>query len=475
MVARVVDRVKTPLPQSITPLPDQYDSLPKSLSSPIIYGASGLARRKWVDLDGFVIETASLHLSPPPRRMSALLGLACLLFSCAYVPPVPRYGTSPRESDFPITLGVIGNTFIAEDRTHSPARILKSILDDAPVLLIHTGNLVSDGASQEAWWAFDDFAEPLREASIPLLPTRGLFDVGGGQETALHHWAERFGDFGRNTWFAVQYKNLLMVVLDSNLKALGGHRPIQREWLARRLHRADLDSSVSFVFVNMVHSMFSNSGPPPPKDLLLDLLPVIEASKKTRVVFSSGGGTYERIHNGGKWWISTAGGGGPRTPVETMPGKRRFIDAFHGGRDRPFHYIRVTVEATKFTFEAVALGADGESLAVVDRFSEGKADPPGCPSSSESFRMPGIPCRPVFSRFRTGVPEYPSTGMDHPDHPARNRRELPGLCLAGFSRTPDRVFRPPPSTTDPTTFPLREVSSRQPSPVTIRSASSAAP
>ncbi|MHC4597929.1 MAG: metallophosphoesterase family protein [Planctomycetota bacterium] len=297
---------------------------------------------------------------------------AALLPACVQLPPPPAYPSEPVERDFPFHFAVTGNTVIAEERTHMPGLILGRILLDDPVFLLHTGNLVRDGASHDAWWAFDEATAPLRKKGVPILPTRGVIDLAGGRRTAVEQWGGRFSGFGRNPWFSFRYKNLLVIVLDSNLEALGGHRRTQREWLVDRVKKADREGSVSFIFILMAHAVYSNTGQALSKGLFLDLVPGIEASAKVRVVLSSGGGTYERITRDGKWWISTAGGGGLRTPVERDPSKRRFIDAYEGERDRPFHFLRVKVEPTRFTLEAVALDPQGKAFTVVDRFVEGK-------------------------------------------------------------------------------------------------------
>jgi hypothetical protein len=234
---------------------------------------------------------------------------------------------------------------------------------------------VGDGKSEEAWEGFDDLTRPLRDHGIPILPVRGPKDAAEAHPKALGAWAKRFWPLGEAPWYTFRYRNLVILGLDTNLKALGALRKVQESWFEEALRNAEREANVSFVFVLLHHSPYSNADLPPQRDVFRTFVPPMEKSRKLHVIFSGSGGALERIHREGKWWITTAGGGGPAATIETDPSKRRYIDAYPGGPDRPAHFLTVTVESTRFTVEVWALDDEAARFKRTDRLVVGKPPP----------------------------------------------------------------------------------------------------
>lgn len=314
-------------------------------------------------------------LASPARRAGAAMAAAlCVLAASCTAPEAlpPAYPTALAPGDFPFRFAVLGNTAAAPDRDRLQALLFARLLNDGPAFVLHTGNLVRDGSLHAHWETFDALTAGLRDGAVPLFPARGFLDLGGGNPEAARHWGLRFSPASRRTWFDVRVKNVLIVVLDSNLEALGPNRREQAEWLENTLRDADLEAGVNFVFVLLHHGAFSNAAVNVSPAQQRELFSPIEKSAKARVVLHAGGGTYERIERDGTWWISTAGGGGMRVSVDVDPATRPFVDAFEGPARRPFHYLCVTVGPVGFAIEAVALDDAGLAFSTVDLLAVGE-------------------------------------------------------------------------------------------------------
>jgi len=302
------------------------------------------------------------------RFLIALASALCA--ACAASPP--RYTGVPEQRDFPFRLALLGRTAAGNGHPDVAARILRAVASEKPVFVLHTGALVAGRPARRVWDDFDRIGTPLIEADAPLFPVPGPGDLGGSEPPFRRAWRERFWSLDERRWFAFRHKNLMVVGLDTNLDDLGRRWKDQRDWLQETLRKADLEANVNLVIVLMHHAPYTNGKTAHARRLLRTFVPVLERSRKVRWIFSGASGAYERIRRDGKGWITTGGGGGKRTPVECDPPKRRFIDGFRHGPLRPFHYLRLTVEPTRFTLEMVALKDDGESFQVLDKVVEGK-------------------------------------------------------------------------------------------------------
>jgi hypothetical protein len=307
--------------------------------------------------------------------LKAFGGLASALLlavaSCAIEPAPAEYSVRIPEGEYPFRFAVLGNTAVGKGRSASQSHMILEIVKDDPAFVLHGGNLVSDGASKEAWIAFDEVMKPLLSRGIPLLPARGWLDVGGGKTEALLQWGLRFRPLGERTWFTMRYKNVMIVVIDSNLPALEALRKDQRGWLERVLADAAGEANVTFIFGVLHHPPYSNVPVTADRAVVERLAPMLESNPKVKVVFSAGAGALERIRYAERWWVGCGGGGGPRS--DPMPeADRRFMDLFPGPGKRPFHFWRVTVEETRFTMEAVVMEPDGTTFRVADRIVVGR-------------------------------------------------------------------------------------------------------
>jgi len=305
-----------------------------------------------------------------------------LLAGCVGSAPPPEYPRGPAPPAFPFVFAVAGNAAPSDGGGAADA-VWKAMASDRPAFVLVPGNAIGTGAPEAAWEAFDGRAAPLVESGAAVFPAPGPLDLAAGDTDRLRSWGARFPWAAKRSWYSVRVRNVLIVALDTNGEALGRARKAQEDWLERELASASREAGVNFVFVLLPRGPVSN-GPARPRDVSLERLAALLAScPKARVVFSGVEGAYQRIRHADRWWITTGGGGGPRTEVFPEPERRRFLDAFEGGRIRPFHYVRVRVEETRFTLEMLALDERTGAFAPADRLEEGKAVPLQAESGGE--------------------------------------------------------------------------------------------
>ncbi len=213
----------------------------------------------------------------------------------------------------PFSFVVFGdNQFATDSRTSGvPERMAlpRVVLDLAPDLLLHTGDLMDHGRDAEAYERFRLYYEDMLD-SIPFFPTMGNHDagyagianykkyleeqlfgqnrrvVGEGYEDAFRiayederaDYPGSFGDPARKqympdvpsgvsfeTFYAFRYRNVYFLSLEQGTRWWAN---TPRSWLERRLREAREDPSVDHIVVFLHHPMYSTTmreEPPDPK------------------------------------------------------------------------------------------------------------------------------------------------------------------------------------------------------------------
>jgi hypothetical protein len=240
------------------------------------------------------------------------------------------------------------------------AAIVKSIVEERPALIVHSGDLVDFGADAASWARFDLEMKPIREARIPFFPALGNHEYVGDDDIALGHYFKRFPLLHRRRWYEIRVGPLLLVMVDTNLSSLSDAlRAEQDAWFLDRLRAAEADAAVRGVWVVGHHSPYTN-GVTHSDDLPTQRRFVQPARPfaKVRAFFTGHQHAYERFAIDGRVFVVSGGGGAPLMSLHT--GKdARHKDEFDGGEYRPHHYCVVTVDERRAAVDVIMLRDDG--------------------------------------------------------------------------------------------------------------------
>ena len=220
-----------------------------------------------------------------------------------------------------------------------------------PDIVLHTGDLVTDGKKKEQWKP--QFFDPIRKlaASTPFITCLGNHEHDSG----LYY--DYFDYPGNEAWHSYRWAHVHFIVLDTQKPT--GPGSAQLAWLEKELAGPDADWRIVFF-----HSpMYSCHPAREVEDHRRDWQDVFERGG-VDLVLSGHDHFYHRTHRVGRAWgdgrgvyhITTAGGGAPLYPVE-MKCYTAVARSIH-------HFLIIDFDGTKATGRA--LSASGE---VIDEFS----------------------------------------------------------------------------------------------------------
>jgi len=228
----------------------------------------------------------------------------------------------------------------------------KSIMDEItrrePAFVVHLGDLTTRGSSKKHWQQFDDLHKELRGKNVPYFPILGNHEFYGNDEKALDHYFGRFPHLEKKRWYSFTWKNIGLILLDSNFSALTKEQiETQAWWYLGELERFEQDKSINYVFVCCHEPPFTKSR-------------VVAPNEKSKMYF-----TYERFQIEGKFFDVSGGGGGPRHRVTIDPEKRPYNNLFPGSELRFFHLCEIETKGQGFELRTLRLEPD-ESFTVAD-------------------------------------------------------------------------------------------------------------
>ena len=202
------------------------------------------------------------------------------------------------------------------------AQVARNILDSAPALVFHTGDLVGRGTDYSLWQT--DFFEPAQELlmSVPVVPVLGNHEYAGtggvpnrdvsrlgARASWFYYFFDRPLDEG---WWALTYGTVRFIGLDTNADYTPGSP--QHTWLMQEFSSPEYGSAAWHIVI-FHHPAFSSTTSHS-DDLAVQrhLVPLFE-QHQVDVVFQGHSHTYERYQHHGICYIVTAGGGAPLYPL----------------------------------------------------------------------------------------------------------------------------------------------------------------
>lgn len=289
--------------------------------------------------------------------------------------PLPFAASEPRTFEAPAKVVLYGDSrgklpleFWRESTGLVPELLVGQAVAEKPTLVIHAGDLV-ETASPASWTAFDAEVAPLRASGIPFFPIAGNHEFFGeaSPRFALSRYHARFPALEGRRWYDLQVGPLLFVMVDSNLPELTGLEiATQDAWYLERLDRAESDPSVRWMAVVAHHPPMTNAVMHKP-DAFVQSHFAAPSLKRPKVEMFVAGHVhaYERFLVEGRQFVVSGGGGSPRVNLLRA---HRWPEAFHGGSERPFHYLRFDVRPDHCNVESVMLDRDTGVWAVGDAF-----------------------------------------------------------------------------------------------------------
>ena len=249
----------------------------------------------------------------------------------------------------------------------------RSIVDEItrlePALVIHLGDLTTRGGSEKHWYEFDDMHKEFRKKKIPYFPILGNHEFYGSDKKALQNYFERFPHLDQRRWYNFTWKNVAMVIVDSNFSTLTKEQiEGQSQWYLNELEKFEKNTEIDFIIVCCHEPPFTNSRVVNPSEKVkVYFADPFFRFQKTRLFLSGHSHSYERFQIKNKFFVVSGGGGGPRHKVSIDPTKRVYQDLFSGPELRFFHFCEIESGNDTPLFRALRLESN-ETFTVVDPF-----------------------------------------------------------------------------------------------------------
>jgi len=248
--------------------------------------------------------------------------------------------------------------------------IINEIAKREPAFVIHLGDLTTRGSSEKHWQQFDDMHKEFRKKEIPYFPIFGNHEFYGNDKKAQQNYFERFPYLDQRRWYSFIWKNLGLILVDSNFSSLTKEQiEGQSQWYLNELEKFEKMTGVDYIIVCCHEPPFTNSLVVSPNEKVkVYFADPFLRFQKTRLFLSGHSHSYERFQMDGKFFIVSGGGGGPRHKVIIDPRKRRYQDLFSGAELRFFHFCEIENRNDTLVFKVLRLESDG-SFATIDPFT----------------------------------------------------------------------------------------------------------
>jgi len=256
--------------------------------------------------------------------------------------------------DVPFSFVVMGDTRSAEADHRA---VIAQLAGEAPDLVLHTGDLVADGAEEAGWQSFFSVQAPLL-GRAPIAPAIGNHEAQN--QLGIQNFSRYFGVTPRDgeMRYAFTYGNSRFIVMDTNLMFFA--LTAQTGWLERELQSAVADPDVRHIFVMMHHGPFA-TGPHGGNTGVRAAWAPLFSAYGVDTVFSGHDHLYERLEHDGVRYVVSGGGGGPLYPRQEDPHWEDARASVY--TESVHHFVRVQVAGERV--EMAAVRADGSLIETV--------------------------------------------------------------------------------------------------------------
>jgi 3',5'-cyclic AMP phosphodiesterase CpdA len=257
---------------------------------------------------------------------------------------------TPPTNATPFNFVVYGDTRTRHDFHR---KVADAIGKSDPDFVVHTGDLVSDGAETSLWPIFFSIEKD-------LLRKTAFFPCLGNHEKNNRQYYEFFDV--QEPYYSFNWGSAHFTVLNSDVgNAAADPAGKEKFWAGQKSwFEADLRGSQQsdLRFVVFHHPPFTAYGKrQATASRTLELVPLFEKYKVT-AVFSGHDHNYQHHLKNGIHYIVTGGGGAPLYPVDApIPDMTKKVESTE-------HFVKVSVNGLQARVEAVAL--DGHLIDTVD-------------------------------------------------------------------------------------------------------------
>jgi HEAT repeat protein len=291
----------------------------------------------------YIDQTAPVTLHRVVLRALALEGIYHYQIRSGDVQAGPFTFRSAVHDSTPFTFAVFGDSRTSAEQSSAVGRQMAS---HQPHFLLHSGDLVSNGAVYEQWE--EQFFSPLGEvlARIPFFPV-----LGNHEQNSVHF----YNFFPSGSWYSFEYGNACFIALDTNT-ASGGFEPgtEQYGWLQRTLE----ETSALWRIVWFHHPPYSSGNHGCSIEQQEALAPLLERYQ-VDMVFNGHDHIYERSFpmragrredESGIIYVVTGGGGAPLYPVDA--------GEWTGFATSTHHYCAVSIDGPHLRLQVCDLNGD---------------------------------------------------------------------------------------------------------------------
>jgi hypothetical protein len=226
-------------------------------------------------------------------------------------------------------------------------------------LIVHTGDIVSNGKNHESWRK--EFFEPLGDLarSTPWVATIG------NHERDADHFFSYMAQAGNQHFFGMDYGSAHFICLDSNAWIAKGRDSKQGQWLAEQLSQ----KRDGWTFAVFHHTLFSAHASRPIEPLRWEWAPLLlDPAHHVDAVFTGHDHFYARNFNMGRLadkptpgtlFVTAAGGGAPlyRTRARDYVAREKST----------YHFVLLDCEGEKITLSAIDLNGKKIDRHVITR------------------------------------------------------------------------------------------------------------
>lgn len=268
---------------------------------------------------------------------------------------------------------------VRENNEQAQQHLMIQIAGDAerlrPAFLVHLGDMVVYGSSEQQWRYYEALVKPLTQRGIRIRPVMGNHDYWGGRMQALALAVREYPELRERTYYADAFLGLGLIWLDTASDDAAWCE--QLAWVGKRLQEFEADDTVRGVIVFTHHPPFTKALHRSGSPRALELVRRLRAHRKFVGLFSGHVHGYERRTEDGRTYVISGGGGGPRVSyrgknLDKRDATRRTVHGYRlGPRYKvPLNYLILTVHKSHLAVTARCLeGTEGCVTGVLDEFS----------------------------------------------------------------------------------------------------------
>ena len=190
------------------------------------------------------------------------------------------------------------------------ARVVAQMLKNPVDLLIHSGDMVSDGEFPEEWVKFFSIERDLLKDTC-MFPTIGNHEIADHKGIGAENYRQAFHvpspPVPSERWYTFRWSFARFFMMDAQDKFDGD----QVEWLKKSLEAADGEAGVTYRFVVLHQSPYSSGSHGPNIAMVAAHVPEMLVAHHVDFVLAGHDHAYERGQADGLRYMVSGGGGAP--------------------------------------------------------------------------------------------------------------------------------------------------------------------